>query len=78
MAEPSDDQELHQRLLAMPQDERAAALCAAVVDGRNAVQQALRLVALVEVVSDYLDEHERVALANCLVDSAIAMVEKWH
>jgi hypothetical protein len=78
MVEPDDDRELHRLLLAMPQDERATALMAAVCDGRNAVQQALQLVALVEVVSDYLNENERVALADCLVDAAVRMVTKWH
>jgi len=79
MVEPDDQaKELHRLLVEMDPTERTTALCAAAIEGHDVVRQVCRLIALIEVIGTYLDEVERVALADSMVDSAIRLVTRWH
>jgi hypothetical protein len=75
---PDEQREAHRILLAMDPSERTTALAAATIEGHGVVRQVCRLIALIEVMGAYLDEPERVALADSMVDSAVSLVTKWH
>jgi hypothetical protein len=65
-------------LAGMDPEERIAALAAATCNGHDAVEQAVRLVDLVSLIGSFLDNNQREALANEMVDAAVRLICRWH